>query len=628
HVFDQYGFENFKMKYLTIPISFLLVLDGYLIYFYFHKLKELGDFKYEDVLTADAALMIVSGVVLILILIFGWIKRPQMFKKIIWVEIIISLVYLYSGAFYIVNKNDTFEEMYAINDFLNENLEQDEFYRVYVDMDRFNVERTNFNRMTTFPTNTRIFHSWTDSETDLLAKLLFNSTEHQTKEIIDSQAIYLNQFLGYKYVLASSEYNYYLDGAYYDLVASNEKYQLLEIVNAKGFQVYESYVSTADFMDFRSHNNKIEPQKILLMSALVNTETYADLLDNLATREITGATGLNTISPKKNAAENERVLISGITDTTEREFLRFSNDDLQIGFEVGAIYIDAFTNIVNYGEIFMEYSDGSKKACEVKTGETHDVKCEFWSEPVAIYFEAEYLSDNYRFDYRLEMARNQAAYLVYDLSGIQYTSEKGMFYFELGQKFERVFFVDSEGNEYEGFKNYYYFDNAPVRMYVLKTYDMYTKVNNLFEFRLSYAYDDLSSYDEAAGNSLFDNESLTIKNGRINLSYTRTSDSIYDQMVVIPVAYSEEWQFVSEEEYDTLSASGGFLGIIIPNGVSEIDIEMRFVPKGLAHGALGSLGTSLIYLGIFLPGWIKKKKRKQEQEQEQEPTEVEELTQS
>ncbi len=611
HVFEHHGFENFKMKYLTIPISIFIALDGYLIYYYFHRLRELGDFQYEDALTADAILMGVSAVVLVLLLIFGWMKKPQVFKKILLIEAVIGLVYIYSGAFYIRNKNTTFAEMYAINDLLNEVLDdKDEFYRVYVDLDRFNVERTNFNRMTTFPTNTRIFHSWTDSETDLLARLLFGSTEHQTKEALDVQAIYLNEFLGYKYVLASSEYNYYLDNDFYRLVYADDKYQLLEIVNAKSIQVYESYAENVDFTDYRLTNNKLETQKILVLSALIDAERYADYTFNLEKASLTSSSSLGTISADKGINLYETVAIGGITDQTERDFFRFSNENLNIGFDVGAIYISAYTNASNYKEIFMEYADGSKKACEVVTGQSHDVKCEFWSEPTAIYFESENLSANFHFDFRLEMARDQAAYLVYDLSEITYTGDKGVLYFELSQKFERVFFVDENGNEYEGFKNYYYFNSAPIRMYVFKTYDMYTNVSNLFTFNLRYAYDDLSAYDNATGTSLYDQELISIKHGKINLQYHRTSESTYDQLVVIPVAYSEEWTFISDQKYETISASGGFLGIIIPNGINDIDIELRFVPKGLLYGALASLGASLVYLGLFVPGWIIKYKQK------------------
>jgi uncharacterized membrane protein YfhO len=78
---------------------------------------------------------------------------------------------------------------------------------------------------------------------------------------------------------------------------------------------------------------------------------------------------------------------------------------------------------------------------------------------------------------------------------------------------------------------------------------------------------------------------------------------------MIPVCYSDDWKFVGDEEYETLSVSGGFLGIIIPNGTDVIDVSLKFVPKGLSLGGLASLGGILIYSAIFVPYFIKNKRK-------------------
>jgi len=135
----------------------------------------------------------------------------------------------------------------------------------------------------------------------------------------------------------------------------------------------------------------------------------------------------------------------------------------------------------------------------------------------------------------------------------------------------------------------------------------------LFNLSLKYAYDDLSFYEENAHSQVADNQYLTIERGKIHLSYERTSDSEYDQLVVIPVAYSEEWKITSGQNYETVSASGGFLGILVPYGVDSIDLEMQFTPKGLDKGLLGTLGGTALYALIFIPSIIierKKSKRK------------------
>ena len=77
---------------------------------------------------------------------------------------------------------------------------------------------------------------------------------------------------------------------------------------------------------------------------------------------------------------------------------------------------------------------------------------------------------------------------------------------------------------------------------------------------------------------------------------------------MIPICYSDDWIFTGDKSYETLSVSGGFLGIVIPGEEKDIDISMKFAPKGLDLGLYGTLAGSIIYLGIFTPYWIKKKK--------------------
>lgn len=625
HVFDHHGFETYKMKWMSIPIVSILALAVFVILHYAREIPKLIDLKAGGTphladpaaLTADAALMGVSALVIVLMLVFGWLGKQRWFRFLFWIECIVSLVFIYTGPFYIRGKIDTFSSMSEINTFLNAHIEGDEFFRVYVDLDRFNTEKTNFNRMTTFPTNTKIFHSWTDKETDLLADVLFGRIENQSKDALEVQAIYLNQFLGYKYILASSEYSYYLDSDIYQLVAANDKFQLLEIVNHQGFHVYESFVSTADFKSMRQRNNKVEAQKVLLQAALIDAERYDTSQFNLEENSEFGSSYLKSVSAYQTVSNPDIVTTSGVKDASERSFYRFTGSNFNVGISSGGMYIktsvnfDADNDQILDREVFIEFSDGSRMSCKAPDSLTavHDIDVAFGAEPVAIYFEASGLPAVFSFRMRLELARDYAAYLVYDLSKIDYSRDQGMLYFELSQPFERVFILDEDGNEYEGFKNYYYFASKPVQMYVYKTYDMYTKVNDLFNFSLSYAYDDLSTFETSAGDSLAANKHLTINQGKIHLTYQRTSDSTYDQIVVIPVAYSEEWKITSGQTYDTLSA-GGFLGIVVPHGVDTIDLQLKFVPKGLSTGFLVTAGATLIYLGIFLPGWIIAAKRR------------------
>jgi uncharacterized membrane protein YfhO len=94
------------------------------------------------------------------------------------------------------------------------------------------------------------------------------------------------------------------------------------------------------------------------------------------------------------------------------------------------------------------------------------------------------------------------------------------------------------------------------------------------------------------------------------VSYENVSASENDQIVVIPVAYSDDWQFTSDINYDKISVSGGFLGIVVPAGAQNVDLELKFVPKYLDLGLYLSMGATAVYLAIFiLPVLVKKRNR-------------------
>lgn len=186
----------------------------------------------------------------------------------------------------------------------------------------------------------------------------------------------------------------------------------------------------------------------------------------------------------------------------------------------------------------------------------------------------------------------------------------GMMAFKIGSMdIERAFMVDINGNETECFNRLCFIESQPLRIYVYKTGDMYNS-DNLFALDFQYLYDDLSDYSENIESNISNNHSLTIENGKIELSYTRTSNTENNQIVMIPVAYSEEWIVTSEISYETMSVSGGFLGIVIPHGTTTIEVSLKFVPEGLKDGAKASVAGFGIYAVIFLPVYLESRKRK------------------
>ncbi|MDD3126361.1 MAG: YfhO family protein [Candidatus Izemoplasmatales bacterium] len=633
HVFDKYGFENLKMKWLTIPIGLSLALLGYLIYYYYIKLTTTTLYA-KEALTADAVFLGLAALYLVLILIFGWVKRLKWIRVIFWVEFIVAMGYMYGIAYYVPDKITMFNDMESINEFLNENLDQDQFYRVYVDVERFNVQDENFNRMTTFYTNTlKIFHSWSDSESDQLVTLLFSNEtysgditkkiETQEKTALNIFTLYLNHVLGYKYLLVNAEYEYNLPEAYFTLIEPIEisnRYKLYEIVDSEPFQVYESYMTYEDFITYASkqytetHNhlydNKIAAQKLMLDTVLIDAELY-DMNSS-------SAPNLNNVVTEDNISEKKTVtsykIISAATEANVlgKTFYRYA---INVGFTSGGLYLKSSQlDDEDYGEVFMEFASGQTQACELTPNAFQEVECgQFFSEPVAVYFEqTDGFNSPKSITYRLERAIGQTSFLVYDMPEISTTEINGFLRLSFTKTLDRVFVVDTNGNEYESLKGSCFIESQPARAYILKTAEMYGSSADVFSMILTFDYVDLSYYDDFADSQLSENEQLTIENGIIDFSYTRTSETGYDQIVMIPITYSEEWIVTSEEQYQTLSVSGGLLGIIIPAGVDEVHVTMKFVPNGIIDGGWATLIAVGIYTAIFLPIYlvrINKKKK-------------------
>ena len=615
HVFDKHGFEKIKMKYMTIIISLLLVVLGGLIYYYISQLKLDDYLASRDVLKADTILMCVAALYLVLFLIFGWLKKWTVVKVFLWIEIIVAIGYAYSGPFSIRNKVDTFENAYQIEEFLDISIVNDEFYRVYVDINNVRVEDTNFNRMMGYTTNTGIFHSWTDSETNSISKLLYNVNEYQSKNSMNSFGYYLSHFLGYQYVLVDAESDYALDNEYFDLIAADQNYKLYEIEYVTAFSVYESYMTYDEFTSYRNQNSDIATEKILLMAALIDTERYVEEELNLEHLIVANEVGGTIIRSYTTVTTIERVDIAGLTDETVREFYRYSNEDMNIICEAGASYIEAISvDLEDYGEVFMELEDGTKKVCPVMETEDKDyqVKCgEFFSTPVAFYVEATdgiFYAPSLRV--RTEAIFGSAAYMVFDLSTINVESETGIIDFAVNSNFnlDKSFVLDDLGNEYQCINGFYSFDSQPVKLYAYKTSKMYN-YSNLYNLTLTLSYDDLSDSLDLINQDLVNDQIITVENGKISLFYQNNSDSTFDQIVVVPVCYSDDWIFTDGNDYETISVSGGFLGIVVPNNVNFVSVQMKFEPKGLDTGALISLGGLLVYLGIFTPYWIKNRRK-------------------
>ena len=131
------------------------------------------------------------------------------------------------------------------------------------------------------------------------------------------------------------------------------------------------------------------------------------------------------------------------------------------------------------------------------------------------------------------------------------------------------------------------------------------------EIYMDYYHDDLSYYNSIKNDLYASSKSLTYSGSSLNVKYTRDSNSLYDQIVVLPVTYSEEWVIEENENFELVRVNGSYLGVIVKNGVSEINLTIKFEPSGVTIGVIGSIIGLSIYGGYCCYLFVKYKKKKE-----------------
>lgn len=628
HVLETYRFKTFKSWQMLVVGVPVLALGIYLVIYYGKNLEDETGFVLDS-LTYDRRLMIVSLVVLLLALIIVLFKKYRLLKILIFAEVVVAVGYIFASGFGSYNRITEFKTANKINEFLNDNIDEDQFTRVYVDMYNIdNVEDYNFNQMISFPTNTRVFHSWTDSETDYLGHLIFKSYtstvfERQSKNDMNYFSYYLSAFLGYRYVLTQPIDALYDDSSGFELIVSNENYALYKINNIDSFYVYDSYMTYEEFHELKNDYDQIAAERAFLKAVLIDRDRYQDtydfddfILDHVSDEVVEYETEAGDVYPSRPLAFSSIVSRTTINNPDQYSTYYLYND-FNIDYQSGEVALrnSAFSQS-DYGEAFYINETGEEKSCNI----TDDgvIHCgQFFSPVVEIYIEK---TDNLvlapTFEMRLERAIEGRSYLVYDLSDLQSDLNGKIINFSFANyDLEKNFIVDDLGEEIGSINGIYISPENMKRIYIYKTAEIYAadregKINLFTGLKLEYEAFEPVDDDLIVDKDIVKDKFLTIDGGKIDLSYEYIAPSSKNHIVVIPVTYSDDWQFTSDVIYDKISVSGGFLGIVIPEGTDSVDIQLKFVPKNLDKGVLLSLTSSLVFIGLVsFPLLMKKFKR-------------------
>ncbi len=123
-----------------------------------------------------------------------------------------------------------------------------------------------------------------------------------------------------------------------------------------------------------------------------------------------------------------------------------------------------------------------------------------------------------------------------------------------------------------------------------------------------YGYDD-NIYDDFIENQAkYTNRSYSLDSNIMKIKFDNDSKS---KVIKTAYTYSTDWEIVNNDlGYKTVNINGGFLGVIVPEGVDKVDITLRFNPKGMDQGLkLNEIGV-IIYFSIVSLGLLYETKKK------------------
>lgn len=127
------------------------------------------------------------------------------------------------------------------------------------------------------------------------------------------------------------------------------------------------------------------------------------------------------------------------------------------------------------------------------------------------------------------------------------------------------------------------------KMYVYQPVSYDTKRIKIYGFNYS-LYDNYINTQDSYSDRTFNFSDTTI-----NLSFTNSSKKAL--VIKLPLSYSSEW-IPTNSNYKVVNVNAGFLGVIIPEGESNINITLNYNPEGYKSGFKITVLGGIIYITI------------------------------
>ena len=577
-------------------------------------------------------------------------KKKVLFAIIFAIEVIISGCASFGASVVLEGKETTFKNTRNLSNFLEEYIDEPSTYRIYVDSSIDNILRTNLSSMMPTACNTNVFHSFIYAGTDGVADLIFNiSDEGQAgKKALNTYSYYLNVFLGYKYVVASSKSSFInYDTNQFELVNidDTEDYLLLKFKDYEEFLVYDECYETETFKNTTKSLNEISRTKELTKAVVIDLELL-EKLDDYSLIERKNSVDEISSSEIVNQKLAFAVTNKSIVNVDGKLYYKYDfkgKDEITTrSYAINLFGLEERANELVEGEnIYLEYANGEKlilKADNIsnKNGSTfhipvygHQDKSEL--KPKSLYIlaldqENEELlapSLSYTFEAILPPSSSIESYEngepLKDGEGL---SAALRFYVDNSYENSAINIVLRNNSSKQISYNtmYFEYDDGTIEIannesvvnknikfiYIIKPGDIYS-----MSYPPSIKITTYSIDEKYADNK--DNKIISTEGSKITIKYdNKTTEEGYE-VIMIPTAYSEEWQIINGDVKKIISVNGGLIGLIVPKNINSNEITLKFEPKGIKLGSIISLISIIFYLLLLAVTILIKRKRKEAQ---------------
>lgn len=588
---------------------------------------------------------------IIMIMIFAIAnKKKKLVIALVVVEFIISGCFSFGAPVVFQGEETVFQNSENLGTFLEKNIDEPDIYRVYVDGSVSGVLSHNISRFLPTGSNSKVFHSFINASTDDVAKLIYgiNNEGQAGKSAMNKYSYYLNVFLGYRYVVASPNSSFAdYDPSIFKLVAKTDNYLLLEFLDYEPFLSYSSMVDEDQYLTMRYRLSSTAKTKFLLQYCVIDKadfesmETYlnddtgvistysdpassstftntfylkradevtinVDGVDRSYVRyefpgntEITTrsyALNINGFSGSSSDMADTKAIYLDYGDETRRYFLTSLNNRSMNGssFHVPVYGSSNGSLFINGSDVINANDDGSEPQLQYVCIDKAYLSSYSYTLGVAVEAIFPSAADIASYESMNEVSSGLGSYFRYNVAG---SNLNGLvtFSFSNSKVTAASLIAEYEDGTFQNLASEVEISKKIINLYVSKgSTGNGENAASLTTSTISFAYRYSDDYE---------NKEITTKNSTITISYTNKSVSDGYNLIVIHIAYSGEWQVMNGEVITTVSANGGFLGIVVPLNITSNTITLKYVPYGLSDGIIISVISIVFYLLITI-GWI------------------------